>query len=390
MSSLGERHPVLKKAAFVWGSMFSLSEQFNRRVTFVAAYQAAQQEGITDPFAFAEKAVSETQGLYNKGNKANWARGAIGATAMTFKQFATHYLEFLVRMSRNGPEGRKAVAVALALLLLTAGAGGLPFADDLDDAIDTVGQALGQDTNSKRWKRQFIADTLGMGDMAAEVATRGLSAIPGMPIDLSLRMGMGNLLPATGLFMRSNTDTARQLLEVAGAAGGLASSVKEGVNKALGGDAIGGGMMAAPLAIQNIAKAVQMWDTGEYRNKAGAKVMEVDALDGAMKAIGFQPAAVAQESARVGQTMRSVQLAKNVEGEIAGRWAQAMADGDAEGVAAARQELADWNKDNPTTPIRITIPQILSRVRALRSTRAERTAKAAPKELRGLVRETLQ
>jgi len=389
MNTLG-KHPMLKKAAFVWGAMFSLAEQFNRRVSFVAAYQTAQAEGIADPFEFAELAVVETQGLYNKGNKANWARGAIGATAMTFKQFSTHYLEWLVRMAKSGPEGRKAVAVALALLLLTAGAGGLPFADDLDDLIDTLGQAMGHDTNSKRWKRQFVSQTLGLGDTAAEVATRGLSALPGVPIDLSLRMGLGNLLPATGLFLRSNTDTGRQLLEIAGAAGGLAANVLDGVKKAAGGDVVGGVMMAMPVAVQNMAKAAQMWDTGEFRNRKGALVMETDGVDAAMKFISFQPAAVARESNRVGEILRTVQLAKNVESEIAGRWAQGMADNDQDAVKAAKQELADWNKANPTAPIRITMPQVLQRLRALRATRAERTLKQTPKELRPLVAETFK
>ena len=389
MDSLGNKYPALKKAAFVWGSMFSLAEQFNRRVSFVAAYKTAQQEGIANPFAFAEKAVIETQGLYNKGNKAVWARGAVGATVMTFKQFSTHYLEFLVRMWKSGPEGKKAVAVALALLILMGGAGGLPFADDLDDLIDTLGQAMGHDTNSKRWKRQFVAQTLGLGDDVADVATRGLTALPGFPLDLSLRMGMGNLIPATGLFLRSNTDTARQLLEVAGAAGGLASNVKDGVTKALSGDPLDGVMKAMPMAVQNMAKAAQMWSTGEYRNTKGAKVMDVDAIDGAMKFIGFQPAEVARESGLVGETMRSIQLAKNVEGEIAGRWAQAMADGDSDGVAKARRSLAEWNADNPSSPIKITLTQVLARVKALKMSRADRTIKMAPKEMRATVKEVL-
>ena len=389
MDSLGNKYPMLKKAAFVWGAMFSLAEQFNRRVSFVAAYQTAQQEGIANPFAFAEKAVIETQGLYNKGNKAQWARGAIGATAMTFKQFSTHYLEFLTRMWKSGPEGKKAVAVALALLILMGGAGGLPFADDLDDLIDTLGQAMGHDTNAKRWKRQFVSKTLGLGDGAADVATRGLTALPGFPLDLSLRMGMGNLLPATGLLLRSNTDTGRQWLEVAGAAGGLASNVFDGGKKVLAGDVGDGVREAMPMAVQNMLKGIQMAVTGEYRNTKGAKVMDVSAMDAAMKFIGFQPAEVARESGRVGETMRSIQLAKNVEGEIAGRWAQAMADGDKEAVAKARQELADWNAANPQAPIKITLPQVLRRLKELKTSRADRATKAAPKELRPLVREVL-
>lgn len=385
-ASLGN-HPMLKKAAFVWGSMFSLAEQFNRRLSFIAAYQMATDAGMADPFGFAEKAVIETQGLYNKGNKANWARGAIGATAMTFKQFSTHYIEWLTRMYQSGPEGKRAAITALAILMLMGGAGGLPFADDLDDIIDTLAQAMGYDFNSKTAKRKFIAETLGLGDDVAEVATRGITALPGFPMDLSLRMGMGNLLPATGILLRSNTDRSRDLLEVAGAAGGLAKMALDGGQKLLQGDPLGAGKAVVPLAIQNIIKSVEMWDTGEYRNQKGAKVTDVDGIDAGMKSLGFQPAEVARESAKVNAIQRTIQLAKNVETEIAGAMAQARLDGDIEAEQAARQSLADWNRKNPETPIRIRPADIVRRVREMRSSRSDRLVKSAPKELRATVRE---
>ena len=389
MSRLGN-HPFLKKAAFIWGSMFSLSEQFNRRLTFIAAYNTAKQNNVEDPFAFAEKAVIETQGLYNKGNKPNWARGAIGATVFTFKQYSIHYLEFLKRMWDSGPEGKKAVGVAIAILLLTAGASGLPFADDLDDAIDTLAQALGYDFSSKKAKRQFIAETLGLGKMAGEVATRGLSAIPGFPIDVSLRMGLGNLLPGTGALLRSNTDRARDVLEFAGAAGSLAKSVMDSGNKMLSGSPVDAALGVAPIAIQNIAKAMQMWNTGEYRNTRGQKVMNTDTVDAVMKGVGFQPAQIARESAAMGEVQRSVQLAKNVEGQIAEKWAQGLNDGDQAKVADARADLRAWNEKNPEAPMRITMQQVIQRVRQMRMSREQRAVRNAPREMRPAVEEAFR
>lgn len=388
MSRLGN-HPFLKKAAFIWGSMFSLSEQFNRRLTFIAAYNTAKQNGVEDPFAFAEKAVIETQGLYNKGNKPNWARGAIGATVFTFKQYSIHYLEFLKRMWDSGPEGKKAVGVAIAILLLTAGASGLPFADDLDDAIDTLAQALGYDFSSKKAKRAFIAETLGLGQLAGEVATRGLSAIPGFPIDVSLRMGLGNLLPGTGALLRSNTDRAKDVLEFAGAAGSLAKSAMDSGNKMLSGAPVDAMLGVAPIAIQNIAKAMQMWNTGEYRNTRGQKVMNTDAVDAVMKGIGFQPAQIARESAAMGEVQRSVQLAKNVEGQIAEKWAQGLNDGDQAKVADARAELRAWNEKNDAQ-MRITMQQVIQRVRQMRMTREQRAVRSAPREMRPAVEEAFR
>lgn len=44
--------------------------------------------------------------------------------------------------------------------------------------------------------------------------------------------------------------------------------------------------------------------------------------------------------------------------------------------------LAKWNADNPDTPIKISMPQIVKRVRDMRATREQRIQKATPKELR--------
>ena len=329
----------------------------------------------------------ETQGLYNKGNKPNWARGPIQATVMTFKQFSIHYLEFLRRMWKSGPEGKKAVATALAIMVLAAGAGGLPFADDLDDLIDTLAQAMGYNFQAKKAKRKFIASVLG--DTAADFLTRGLSGIAGMPIDTSLRMGMGNLIPGTGLLLKSSTDHSRDLLEFAGAAGSLGQSVLNAGSAALSGDASKAMLAAAPIAIQNMAKALEMAQTGEYRNQKGQKVIATSPGDVAAKFLGFQPGQVAAESFKQGIEMRSIQLAKVREGEIAAKWAQGLNDNRPELQAEARAELADWNAKNPETPMRITMQQVISRVREMRLTRADRTTKAAPREMRAGVREDL-
>ena len=388
---------LAKQAAFIWGAPFSLAEQFNRRVSFVAAYKTAQERGLEDPFAFAEKAVIESQGLYNKGNMPNLSRNPIGALALQFKQYSIHYLEWIKRMWNAGepgsPErrsGRHAVLIALALLMMAAGDEGLPFAEDIGDLIDTIGQAIGYDTNTKRAKRNFIAQTLGMGDMAADVFARGLSAMPGVPLDVSIRMSMGNLVPASGIMLRSNTDRSRDLLEVAGPAGGLASQYMGAGQKALAGDFGGALAGATPMAAQNAIKAVGMWSTGEARDMKGNKIMEADQVDGLMKFMGFNPQGIARESQKLNMIRRSEQLAKNVEGEIASAWARAMADGDSEGVKAARQELADWNEANPESRIVITSAQIIQRVRKMRQSREQRFITSTSPERREAIKEVMQ
>lgn len=50
--------------------------------------------------------------------------------------------------------------------------------------------------------------------------------------------------------------------------------------------------------------------------------------------------------------------------------------------ASARARLDEWNADNPGTPIKVTAQQVRKRVAAMRTDKAQRQIKAAPKELR--------
>lgn len=363
-----------KRAMFIWGAPFALAEQFNRRLTFIAAYQAAKAKGMPDPTAFAAQAVVETQGLYNKANRPEWARGAVGATVLTFKQYSIGYLEFMKRLwtagepgSAERAEGRKAALFGIALLIMAAGAQGLPGADDLDDLIDTIGQKLGYDTNAKRWKRDRIPQWLQYG----------FSALPGVPLDVAGRLGLGNLLPGTGLLRKDKTDKSGEVWEMVGAAGGAA----QGIIKAADSGSV---VPLLPTAIGNAVKGIDIARTGAYRDTKGRKVIDAGLGDAVTKAIGFQPAEVAAASRADGLRISQNTLAKNVESEIAADWASARFESDAAGEEAARARLRKWNADNPDTPIKITMQQIVKRVRDMRATRAERITKATPKELRAV------
>ncbi len=361
-----------KRAMFIWGAPFALAEQFNRRLTFIAAYQVAKQKGHVDPFAFAAKAVIETQGLYNKANRPQWARGAIGATLFTFKQYSIGYLEFMKRMWTAGEpgsiertEGRKAALFGIALLVLAAGAQGLPGADDLDDLIDTIGQRLGYDVNAKRWKQQNLPAWLQYG----------FSALPGIPLDVAGRLGIGNLIPGTGLLRMDRTDKSADVWEMTGAAGGVAQNAIKAADS-------GSITPLLPTAIANAMKGYDIAKTGAYRDTKGRRVIDADVGDAITKTIGFQPSAVAAASRADGVNIARQTLARNTEAAIVSDWASARFEGDDAGVADARQRLKDWNEKNPDTPIAISMSQIVRRVQQMKTTRAERVQKSAPKELR--------
>ncbi|VTU38223.1 DNA repair protein RadC [Variovorax sp. PBS-H4] len=376
------------KVMVAWGKPFSLAEQFNRRVTFIAAYRTAVEQGIANPAKFAEKAIADTQFVYNKGNKPQWARGAAGSVIFTFKQYSISYAELLHRMAtQGGPEGRKAALFALAMLFLLSGAGGIPFMSDAEDVIDGIMQRLGYAFSTKQARRQFFINTLGEG--GAEFAERGISGFPGVPIDVAGRLGMGNLLPGTGLFVKK-ADHARDVAELLGPAADLVQRGYEGAGKVLDGDVVQGGTMMAPKAAENLRKGIDMWLTGEYKDSKGRKVMDVNPIEAAVKAIGFQPADVAREGERTFTTQAMVAQNRLAKQDFSADMAKAVYEKDFEQQKAVRDAVREWNRKNPHSPMTIDMAGVRRRVMAMRQDRATRVANAAPKAVRQEVKRQLQ
>jgi hypothetical protein len=377
------RSVALRQFTRAWGGFFSLAEAWNRRTTFLAAYRIAEANGVADPYAFAIRAVVETQGLYNRGNRPNWARGPIGATVFTFKQFSIAYLEFLKRL----PAPQR--AMALALLVLASGLQGLPGADDLDDLVDTFGQWMGFATNIKQWKRKAVEGLLG--ETAGQFVLHGASTLPGMPLDVQLRLGLGNLIPGTSMLKPSQgEDKGREIAEVLGPAGGLVKSGFDVARDLFQGDVEGAAKAGLPTALRNAYLALEMWQTGEYRDSRGRRVVDTNALDGFVKAVGFNPAKVARGSRRIGEVMTDINLQRTMEAAIADQWARAIVDKDPGGVAAAKERLREWTKTNPELRIVIKHDQLMRRVREARKTRAERFLRTAAPEIRGNVAKELR
>lgn len=383
LQALGQN--AMSRLSLAWGKLFGAAEQVNRRLTFIAAYRTAKAQGMDDPAGFARQAITETQFLYSKANKMQWARGAVGGTLMTFKTYSVAYLELLHRMyTRGGPEGKRAALLALAVLLLMGGAGGLPFAEDLEDAADGLAQLLGYNFSAKKARQEFLEGFLPRG--LAQFIDKGVSGLPGAPLDVSGRLGMGNLIPGTGL-LTEKTSHARDVLEIAGPAGDFASRILSGGRQILTGDVGAGLLEMSPAAVRNAAKGADMAATGMYRDAKGYKVLDTNTLEAALKAIGFQPQSVAtiQEANRISQGAKSFYNQRAQ--EIRAQWAQGVLEGDPDKVQAARDQVAAWNRKNPEQPMLIRVPDIMRRVREMRKSKDERIADTAPRAMRQQLRE---
>lgn len=374
-----------ERAKVAWGQPFALAEQFNRRSTFIAAFRIAKAQGMPDPGAFARKAVLETQFVYSKANKPQWARGAVGGTLFTFKTYSVSYLELMQRMwKQGGPEGKRAVGWALAMLLLMGGAGGVPFAEDVEDLIDGAGQLMGYNLSSKQWRKEALAGIVGKE--LAEFLEQGVSGLPGAPIDVSGRLGMGNLLPGTGLLLTKQS-RERDLLEVAGPAGDLVMRAFKAGGKALTGDFGGAALEVSPTAVRNAVKGLDMAASGMYKDTKGYKVIDTTLGEAVAKAIGFQPKSVAEIQEANSFMQRSKSFYSLTSSEIKAQWADALFRKDEGALARVRERLAAWNQNNPEQPIVVKMPDVWKKVREMGKDRIDRIAENSPKALRRRMRD---
>ena len=360
-----------------WGGMFSAAEVFNRRVAFLAAYDIAKSNGLGKDEAhdFARETVEVTQLIYNKGNKPNLARGALGSTVLTFKTFSIGYLELMQRLPP------KQQLIMLGILLLVAGVEGAPFAEDIEDLVDTLGQWLGFSTNTGKWTGKAIRDTLG-----AEFERPILKGLGGMlPLDLHSRLGMHNLLPGSAYFKPSEIDKTRDVAEAIGPVGSVLKGFSDSLQMLARGKWDKAAVNVAPKAVRDAYNGVHMALTGESQDTKGRLGMrDVTPIEGFGKMTGFNP----QRAAIEGEAKREIMLDRNLRlvrmDEIASAWADAVVRKDEEGKREARDRLRRWNADNPE--MKITGPQILrsvrERVRAARKTSQERFLKSTPKPMR--------
>lgn len=382
------------RLSMAWGKLFGAAEQINRRMTYIASYRIAKEQNMANPDEFARRAVRETQFVYSKASKMRWGRGAVGGTLMTFKTYSVAYLELMHRLWNQGEpgsqerkDGRKAAALMIGMLLLVGGAGGLPFAEDAEDLIDGAAQLMGYNFSTAKAKQEFLESLFGR--VLADFIDRGVSGLPGAPLDVSGRLGMGNLIPGTGLLTEKTSHT-RDVLEIAGPMGDFASRIASGTRKVLGGDIGSGILEMSPGAVRNAAKGVDMLATGMYRDAKGYKVLDTNVLEAAMKSIGFQPASVAtiQGANMLNQKAKAFYNLKAQ--EIRSMWAAGIFEKDQGKVERARQAIADWNRRNPDQPMAIRVPDIMRRVREMSLSKDERIAKTAPKAMRQQMREDLE
>jgi hypothetical protein len=382
----------------LWMSMFSYTEQVNRRITALAAYrlekERLQSQGVTDEQQLiatateaARNAVNIAQGEYAMFNRPEMARGNVLQYIFMYKQFVIVTVQLLRSMPVQGQ------LVMLGLLLLTSGLKGLPFAEDIFDIVDTIAQKLGLKTASIEKELAAWIDSVAPG--MTPFAMRGvLDRVTGAT--MSTRLGMGDLVPLTGAF-RAGADPAR---EVADFAGPVFSSISGLVGMAgsltkYGAEVTGirddttsfnSILRDSPIAaLRSIGDSYAYLNSGTITNSRGQLVAREASTHVILaRLLGFYPTIATEQNDIVRLSKNVAEYTKAIKAEYVSAYVKAKVAGDTERMSEIADDVRQWNEDADGTGLEITSFLRSANRAALEAQRptAMRYLKSAPKQMR--------
>ena len=345
---------MVRRAMDVWMAPFRISEQTNRITSFIAGYKIGQENGLTgtELFNFARKMVDSTQNNYSLANRPGIATSPIGATLFVFKSFPLFMVEAAVLMYKANP--RSAIFMLLGLVAMT-GVQGLPFAEAIENLIDTIAQRLfNSPFNTRRAMKNILKDGSEalVGYDLSEVFMHGMiNELLG--VSASSRIGAGDFVPGTRLGT-ADADQGKILSQVLGAPYAMIHDVMSNAGKLVEGAFTGDWKQAAdalraggPVALRNVIKGVEQFNTGYASNAKGQRIEDVNSLSAILQMTGLASAGVAkayQYESIITQTQAFYnQFSRELQADLV----RAMKDGD----SAKVQEIADlrnaWNRENP-------------------------------------------
>ncbi|HNG47560.1 MAG TPA: PLxRFG domain-containing protein, partial [Agitococcus sp.] len=351
----------------ILGIFAQMSESLNRKAVFIASLEVAnakggawlKQKGYASAYDFAVDVIAQTQGVYNKANRSNWAHNPVGAPLLVFKQFSINYVEQMIRMWKNqsaGEEGKKAVLLAMMMLFSLAGGMGLPFIKDIFDGSETIAAFMGNPINIEREMRlmgkQYLGETTTGALMDGWLNKLVIGEVLGA--DVQSRTGMGDLIPATNFFNKTIYGTDQQVKEgmsIFGAAGGLGDKVGDSLNFMANdewGDAF---INILPRFATSMYRGVEMMTTGETTDSKGRKLFDTTFGEGLVKFLDSQPVRMAELSRARGMEYADIAIQRSKIDYYRKKWIKAAMDEDFAKIEEIEQDIADWNEENEKYPV---------------------------------------
>lgn len=294
-----------RRVLTIWSSNISAADRLIRGAMLLSAYRTAQREGMDTinrvwdrdgvwqntektPENFARFMVDRAAGRWGIDNRMPVARSLLGGMMMQFRAYEANWLSTAHQlMWHMGPEGKVSAGLMLAGLGLTAGAVGLPFAQDAEKAYEGVYKLVtGVDPNLEEHVAQYFHDDpLGIG---ADIGKSILYGTQPFGIDLG-GLGFGDIVGR-------QSQTA---LDMAGAAASIFLGAPYRAYERGGQSALAQWAELMPTSLKNLVRAYGVIPEEGVRTLKGDVTIprnRITEADQAKAAAGFRPAAWADVS----------------------------------------------------------------------------------------------
>jgi hypothetical protein len=373
----------VQTAINAWMTPFKLSEQFNRVSAFIAAYKIAKEKNMANDAAykFAQDTVYSTHFRYDEANRPALARGPIGSLLFTFKTYPIYATELMLYLAREKPQA--AVYMMLSYVMM-AGIEGLPFAEDIEDLIDTISQRVfGSPFNTKRALRNVLK-TASEATVGVDLSTMFVHGVANELTGLSYasRVGLGNLIPGTRIGA-ADADYKRVMSEALGPIGSLIQGALGSADSISRGNFNMAAAKVLPIGAQNLIKGWTQWENGFATDAGGRKLVDVDGIHAFWQALGFSSAALARAYDVDSIDRQTLAFYTQVQQDITKDLVTAVREGrqaDADAIVAA---IGSWNEAYPHMPMVLSPAGVRRNIALAGMSLNERTLKMLPRQLRG-------
>ena len=380
-----------QKAIDGWMWTFNVTEQASRRALGLAAYRMqysrSRSAGMTEADAdasareFAVNTLNFTVGDYSVMNRPPVWRSGIQSFLYMYKVFPTTSIQMLSRLPLEGK------IYMLGALWILGGVAAMPFAEDIEDLLDTIAQALGLKMGSVRVELAKAIDAIAPG--ASPYLIRGF-ANAYFPGNIADRVSLSDFIPGTGILL-AGADVGRELTEVAGPAAsmltGVASFVPRLAQAALTERVtLVDAMRESPVTMLRAAgDSLAYGQAGAVLDKRGYVVSpDVNAATIMTRMAGFYPASAAQQYQIIRASKRITDYQRETTAGFRAAWIKAKISGDEDQARAIVDAVSDWNEGTKGTALEIRkfLPNSQKALREARRPAQERLLRAAPKAAR--------
>ena len=366
-------NPALRRALDKWMFFYLSSEQATRRAAALAAFRVEMNrqlsatgltiEQLSDPkFAdkrkamyaraskFATDGVTLTLGDYNALNRPAAWRSGLQSFLYMYRVWPTTSIQTLSRLDNTGK------ALFLLPLLILSGVAGLPFAEDLEDILDTIAQRTGMSIGSVRLEAARLIDEIFPG-LSPYILNGSMTALLG--VDTSGRFGMGDFVPGSAAFLPGQ-ELSETIKDVVGPAWGFIEGTFKGGSELVAAPfsetaTVVNAMREGPVTLfRSLGDAYIYQSTGAVIDKRGYVIQPEGNTQMLMaRVFGFTPGSVAADYELIRLAKRETNYQKQVVARIRRELLIAEMSGDKATAASLRRTVKEWNEATKGTLLEI-------------------------------------